>query len=113
MIGLILGILFTFTANATPASYGDSVFVVDYNTSTQSAALPAPAGAGGIQKYRIVASTAVNYVVGTNPAAYESTSILLPALTVDYVWVASGDKIAVVKATGSSPGKFFISKVKE
>jgi hypothetical protein len=113
MISFLFSLLLSVSALAEPGVLAGDPVVVNYNTNVQSDALTAPAGSGGMQKYRIVASTAVNYTIGANPAAYESTSTLLPALTVDYVWVASGDKIAVVKATGSSPGKFFISKVKE
>jgi endonuclease/exonuclease/phosphatase family metal-dependent hydrolase len=87
----------------------DAAVVVNYDASTQSSALTAPAGAGGIQKYRIAAQTAVYYVVGADPTA-NSTGTFLPANTVDYVYVQSGHKIAVVKVATS--GLMSINKVK-
>lgn len=92
------------------AVIGDAV-TVNYDSSTQSSALTAPAGAPAIQEYRIAATTAIHYVVGANPTA-ASTGVFLPANVIDYVLIPSGDKIAAVKVSGGSAGILSINKVK-
>ncbi len=84
--------------------------IIGYDPTTQSAALTAPSGAGGIQKYRIAATTAIHYVVGADPVA-ASTGVFLPANTVDYVMVPSGHKIAAMKVSGGTAGIMSIHKV--
>lgn len=98
-------------AFANDAVLGSAV-VVNYDASTQSSALTAPAGAAGIQKYRIAATTAMHYVVGADPTA-ASTGVFLPANVVDYVLVPSGHKIAAIKVIGGTAGILSINKVKE
>jgi len=100
---------FSASAFAGEALIGDAVKIY-YDASTQSSALTAPAGAGGIQKYRIVASTAAHFIVGANPTA-DSTGTFLPANVVDYVLVPSGQKIAAIKGTGGTAGFVTITKV--
>lgn len=102
-------LLISGVCNASDAVIGDGV-IIGYDPSTQSVALTAPAGAGGIQKYRIAATTAIHYVVGADPTA-SSTGVFLPANTVDYVMVPSGHKIAAVKVSGGTAGVMSIHKV--
>lgn len=45
---------------------------------------------------RIVASAAVNIEFGTNPTATTTTSLYLPANTVEYFKFTSGDKVAAI-----------------
>lgn len=106
----LLLLLGAVAAHANDAVLGTTTSVINYDNSSQSAALTAPAGAGGIQKYRIAATTAIHYVVGADPTA-ASTGVFLPANVVDYVLVPSGFKIAAVKVSGGSPGTMSINKV--
>lgn len=102
--------LLAMNAYASDAVIGSTTAVINYDNSSQSAALTAPAGSAGVQKYRIAATTAIHYVVGADPAA-DSTGVFLPANTVDYVLVPSGHKIAAVKVSGGSAGTMSINKV--
>lgn len=107
-------LLFIWLAMSASGFAADAVIgegtTVNYDASTQSSALVAPAGAGGIQKYRIAATTAIHYVVGESPTG-ASTGVFLPANTVDYVMVPSGHKIAAVKVSGGTAGIMSIHKV--
>lgn len=82
---------------------------VSYDASVQSSGFSTVSG--GIGKYRIAASTACHYLVGADPTA-TSLGTFLPANVVDYVMIPSGQKIAVIKATGGSAGIMTINKVK-
>jgi hypothetical protein len=44
----------------------------------------------------------VNYQVGANPTASTTTSPMLPCGLIEYVVVAPGDKIAVIRGGGTS-----------
>lgn len=108
---VILSLLLSMNCLAGDAVIGSGV-TVNYDSSTQSSALTAPAGAAGIQKYRIAATTAMHYVVGADPTA-ASTGVFLPANVVDYVLIPSGHKIAAIKASGGSAGLMSVHKVQQ
>lgn len=107
---LAFGLLVSMNCFAGDAVLGDAV-VVNFDSSTQSSALTAPAGSPGIQKYRLASTTAIHYVVGADPTA-ASTGVFLPANVVDYVLIPSGHKIAAVKVSGGNAGILSINKVK-
>lgn len=103
---VLLGLLMALSAHAD-AVIGSAV-VVNFNNSTQSSALSA--NSGGIHKYRIASNVALHYVIGADPSA-DSTGVYLPANTVDYVLIPSGQKLAAVKVSGGNAGLISINKV--
>lgn len=107
----LLALFASGAAYAGEAVIGSAVKVY-YDGAVQSSALTAPAGAGGIQKYRLVASTSIHYLVGADPTA-DSLGTFLPANVIDYVLVPSGQKIGAIKAVGGTAGFLTINKVEQ
>jgi hypothetical protein len=79
--------------------------VVSYDASTQSVAFNAQTTV-----VRIVATTNCNIRFGANPTATVA-NLYLPAGVVEYFRVTPGDKVAVIKFTGSSAGSLFVTEM--
>ena len=84
---------------AVIGKFGTTTFIAADNTSQQSHA----AGTGVTLMRLAVANTDshIHFEVGTNPTA-TGTSMIVPAPFVEYIAVRPGDKIAVMRGSGTN-----------
>lgn len=75
-------------------------------TGTTAVASVAATGIGP-RIFRIVATTACHYVIGTSPTATTS-STYLPAEVVEHIWLLSTDNVAVIQNT--TAGTLYLSE---